>query len=245
VSAASRRERTTGTSIPEGTLLKINVTAVIDESRIAELRLTSLSVSNIEGGRGQIATDLVPDKDGFTRIEFAAGNISEVRRAVVVRRLLEIETYRVFALLGLPLALSDFWLFIAVEVLAFALYAVSFNVLDAIYQTVTTITTVGFREVKLTYPPTETLPIYMGVIGAVTTIAAQKLVTLGWKAITGDDPPTATDPDTPLGVAVSWALASGIGIGVTQLLTTRFAARRFSTQMGGHAPKVPNIRLKI
>ena len=33
------------------------------------------------------------------------------------------------ALLALPLALSDFWLFIAVEVLAFALYAVSFNVL--------------------------------------------------------------------------------------------------------------------
>jgi branched-chain amino acid transport system permease protein len=33
------------------------------------------------------------------------------------------------ALLVLPLALSDFWIFIAIEVLAFALYAVSFNVL--------------------------------------------------------------------------------------------------------------------
>lgn len=33
------------------------------------------------------------------------------------------------ALLGLPLALTDFWIFIAIEVLAFALYAVSFNVL--------------------------------------------------------------------------------------------------------------------
>ena len=33
------------------------------------------------------------------------------------------------ALVGLPLALTDFWIFIAVEVLAFALYAVSFNVL--------------------------------------------------------------------------------------------------------------------
>jgi branched-chain amino acid transport system permease protein len=32
-------------------------------------------------------------------------------------------------LLGLPFALSEFWLFIAIEVLAFALYAVSFNVL--------------------------------------------------------------------------------------------------------------------
>jgi branched-chain amino acid transport system permease protein len=33
------------------------------------------------------------------------------------------------ALLGLPFALSEFWLFIAIEVLAFALYAMSFNVL--------------------------------------------------------------------------------------------------------------------
>jgi branched-chain amino acid transport system permease protein len=33
------------------------------------------------------------------------------------------------ALLGLPLVLSEFWTFIAIEVLAFALYAVSFNVL--------------------------------------------------------------------------------------------------------------------
>lgn len=33
------------------------------------------------------------------------------------------------ALLALPLALSDFWIFIAIEVLAFSLYAVTFNVL--------------------------------------------------------------------------------------------------------------------
>ena len=33
------------------------------------------------------------------------------------------------ALAALPLALSDFWLFIAIEVLAFALYAISFNLL--------------------------------------------------------------------------------------------------------------------
>ena len=32
-------------------------------------------------------------------------------------------------LLGLPFAISDFWIFIAIEVLAFALYAASFNVL--------------------------------------------------------------------------------------------------------------------
>jgi uncharacterized membrane-anchored protein len=97
-------EALAGNALMMATRIDITKAEQVPESRIAELRLTSLSVSNIEGGRGQIATDLVPDKDGFTRIEFAAGNTSEVRRAVVVRRLLEIETYRVFALLGLPLA---------------------------------------------------------------------------------------------------------------------------------------------
>jgi len=87
--------------------------------------------------------------------------------------------------------------------------------------------------------------VYMGVIGAVTTIAAQKLVTAAWKAATGDEPPTPTDPETPIGVAITWALASGIGIGVTQLLTTRFVSRRFTDQVGGHAQRVPGIRLKI
>ena len=33
------------------------------------------------------------------------------------------------AALGLPFVISDFWIFIAIEILAFALYAVSFNVL--------------------------------------------------------------------------------------------------------------------
>lgn len=87
--------------------------------------------------------------------------------------------------------------------------------------------------------------IYMGLIGAVTTIAAQKLITAAWKAATGEEPPTATNPDIPLRSAVSWAIASGVGIGVTQLLTTRFAARRFAHLLGGPTPKVPNIKLKI
>ena len=78
--------------------------AAVPERLIPTFSLPSLSVSTIEDGRGQIATDFVPDKDGFTRIEFAAAGISDIRRGVVVRRLLEIDTYRVFALMGLPLA---------------------------------------------------------------------------------------------------------------------------------------------
>lgn len=87
--------------------------------------------------------------------------------------------------------------------------------------------------------------IYMGVLGAVTTIAAQKLVTKGWELATGDEPPSPNDPETPLSVAVSWALASGIGIGVTQLLTNRMAANRWSKAMGHKAPGFKNVKLKI
>ncbi len=71
---------------------------------IAALHPASLAASAIEDGRGQIASDLVPDTEGFTRLFFATGDIPETRRAVVVRRLLEVETYRVLTLLALPLA---------------------------------------------------------------------------------------------------------------------------------------------
>lgn len=88
--------------------------------------------------------------------------------------------------------------------------------------------------------------VYMGVVGAVTTIAAQKLVKAGWKLATGNEPPTSpTDPETPMVEAVTWALASGVGVGVVQLLTTRFAAKRWSTSMGKAAPGIPGVKVKV
>ncbi|GAB3757560.1 DUF4235 domain-containing protein [Microlunatus parietis] len=87
--------------------------------------------------------------------------------------------------------------------------------------------------------------VYIGVVGAVTTIAAQKIVTTAWKVATGDAPPSPTNPDTPVKVAVSWAIASGVGVGVTQLLVTRLAARRWSNQTGAAPSGIPGIKLKI
>ncbi len=87
--------------------------------------------------------------------------------------------------------------------------------------------------------------IYIGVLGAVTTIAAQKIAKAGWKAATGDEPPSATDPNIPFRWAASWALASGIGIGVTQLLTRRMAARHWSKAMGHDAPGIPGLKVKV
>lgn len=66
--------------------------------------LPSLCLSEVDGSKGQVATDFVPDADRFTRFELAAGHLTSLRRSIIVRRLLEIETYRTMALLGLPLA---------------------------------------------------------------------------------------------------------------------------------------------
>ena len=51
--------------------------------------------------------------------------------------------------------------------------------------------------------------IYAGVLGAATTLLAQKVVTKAWEAATGDVPPDPNDPDTPLTQALIWACAAG------------------------------------
>lgn len=76
----------------------------IPERLVPGFSLPSLCLAAIEGGQAQVATDFVPDGDGFTRLELAAGGLTDLRRSIIVRRLLEIETYRTMALLGLPLA---------------------------------------------------------------------------------------------------------------------------------------------
>ncbi|MBN9309926.1 DUF3422 domain-containing protein [Devosia sp.] len=79
-------------------------TESIAESALAGFSPLSLSYSSIFDGGAQAATDFRLDEDGFTRFEVAAGHSGELRIGVIVRRLLEIETYRTMALIGLPLA---------------------------------------------------------------------------------------------------------------------------------------------
>ena len=69
---------------------------------IPQFSLASLCVSLVEDGAAQIATDYVTDADGYTRLEFAAGGLTPLRRSILVRRLLEIDTYRSMAMLALP-----------------------------------------------------------------------------------------------------------------------------------------------
>lgn len=76
----------------------------IPEHFIPGFAPSSLCVSAVEDGAAQIATDYVTDADGYTRLEFASGRLSPLRRSIIVRRLLEIDTYRSMAMLALPLA---------------------------------------------------------------------------------------------------------------------------------------------
>lgn len=79
-----------------------------DAARTAELLMafdpSSLSVAAVEQGRGIVATDFRPDADGRTRILVVDQGLSASETGALVQRLLDIETYRTLALLGLPTA---------------------------------------------------------------------------------------------------------------------------------------------
>jgi uncharacterized membrane-anchored protein len=95
--------------LAEGRLIGATRIDILAEARVPDrllpgFRLSSLCVAGIDGGAGEIATDFVADAAGFTRFEFAAGAMSPLRVSIMLRRLFEIDTYRVMTLLGLPLA---------------------------------------------------------------------------------------------------------------------------------------------
>lgn len=62
---------------------------------------SSLTVSNLEDSAAMVATDFRQDGDGLTRMLVFNRDLSDVQSGAVVQRLLEVETYRTLALLGL------------------------------------------------------------------------------------------------------------------------------------------------
>jgi uncharacterized membrane-anchored protein len=63
---------------------------------------TSLSFSAMDGGLALAASDFRQDGDGFTRIAVIDRGLGPARAGALTQRLIEIETYRTLALLGLP-----------------------------------------------------------------------------------------------------------------------------------------------
>lgn len=86
------------------TRIDVMPTATVAESALEGFNPLSLCYSSIFDGGAEAAADFHLESDGFTRFEVAAGRSGELRIGVIVRRLLEIETYRNMALIGLPLA---------------------------------------------------------------------------------------------------------------------------------------------
>ena len=64
----------------------------------------TLVASTVADGHGEVYTDFAIHADGFSRMVLLAGGMTPRRLGRLVQRLLEIETYRMAALLGLPAA---------------------------------------------------------------------------------------------------------------------------------------------
>lgn len=68
------------------------------------LQEDTLIGSSVAEGHGEVYTDLSIHADGFSRVVVLAGSLTPRRLGRLVQRLIEIETYRMAALLGLPAA---------------------------------------------------------------------------------------------------------------------------------------------
>ena len=73
-----------------------------DESLAALFNVQSLCVIGAAKGGAQVLTDFILDAYGFTRLLIRSEKLGSIRAGRLVQRVLEIETYRTLALLGLP-----------------------------------------------------------------------------------------------------------------------------------------------
>lgn len=101
-------------SLPGQLLYAGNLTVVGEEFDLSDIKHISaehfagnvLMGANIGGGTGTALTDFRIHSDGFSRILLQNRSMSRRQCGRHVQRLLEVETYRVMALLALPLARS-------------------------------------------------------------------------------------------------------------------------------------------
>ncbi|MCO5063333.1 MAG: DUF3422 family protein [Rhizobiaceae bacterium] len=87
-----------------GTRLEIRKWTPASEKLVQTFDPTSLCYSLIENGNAAIISDFRQDGDGLTRILMLEKGMSAIRNGAVSQRLIDIETYRTLAMLGLPLA---------------------------------------------------------------------------------------------------------------------------------------------
>ncbi|WP_412049359.1 DUF3422 family protein [Hoeflea sp. Naph1] len=87
-----------------GIRLEVRPESPETQAALATFDPTSLCLSEVKDGQALIATDFRQDGDGLTRILVVDKGMTDAGRGAVVQRLLDIETYRTLATLGLALA---------------------------------------------------------------------------------------------------------------------------------------------
>jgi hypothetical protein len=61
--------------------------------------------------------------------------------------------------------------------------------------------------------------------GLIAVLAAQKLVRIGWRRVTGQEPPASPDnQQVPIGQAVAWTLLLGAAITTARMIAIRYAS---------------------
>ncbi len=81
----------------------LHLIAKADAPRLEDIfDVTSLAVSIVDQGGAMVATDFRASKQGFVRILAVDLGLTGPRAGALTQRLLEVETYRTLALLGLP-----------------------------------------------------------------------------------------------------------------------------------------------
>nr|WP_210309397.1 DUF3422 family protein [Aminobacter aganoensis] len=93
-------------TVISGIRLEIRKWTPATEKLIAGFDPTSLCYSIVENGAAAIVTDFRQDGDGMTRILILDRGLTPARTGALSQRLIDIETYRTLAMLGLPMALS-------------------------------------------------------------------------------------------------------------------------------------------
>ena len=91
-------------TVISGIRLEIRRWNAASEKLLQNFDPTSLCYSTVEGGKAAVITDFRQDGDGLTGILILDRGLNPARTGALSQRLLDIETYRTLAMLGLPLA---------------------------------------------------------------------------------------------------------------------------------------------
>ena len=97
--------------LPPGTLIsgiRLEIRRDTPEMRkaLSAFDPTSLCYGDVKGGQATVVTDFRQNGDGLTRILILDAGLTEAGTGALVQRLLDIETYRTLAMIGLPMAQS-------------------------------------------------------------------------------------------------------------------------------------------